>query len=52
MMMVEQSRPSAVLIARRTLAFPVYIVALVLDLASYFLACVGAWIAGDDWPVR
>jgi hypothetical protein len=34
---------------RRTVALPIYAVALVLDLASSALGKLAAWIAGDDW---
>jgi hypothetical protein len=52
MMMVEQqSRPSAVLLARRAVAFPIYMLSLIFEVASFGLAYVAAWVAGDDPPL-
>jgi hypothetical protein len=51
MMMVEQHQHvSAVLRIRRALALPIYILALLLDLAGAGLGWLAAAIAGDDWP--
>jgi hypothetical protein len=36
--------------ARCAVAFPVYVVALVLDFMSGALGAMAAKIAGDDWP--
>jgi hypothetical protein len=53
MMTIDQRESaSAVLITRRTVAFPIYMLSLSCDLARFWQACVAAWIAGDDWPVR
>lgn len=35
---------------RRTLAFPIYTVALILDVAAAVLGRLAALVAGDDWP--
>jgi hypothetical protein len=34
------------------LALPIYMIALILDLASSALDRLAAGIAGDDWPAR
>jgi hypothetical protein len=35
---------------RRSLALPIYTVALILSYVSDMLADLAAWTAGDDWP--
>ena len=51
MMVEQQKNVSAVLIARRAVAFPIYMLSLICEVAAYTLACIGAWVAGDDYPV-
>jgi hypothetical protein len=35
---------------RQAAAWPIYLIALILDFASAGLGRLAAWIAGDDWP--
>jgi hypothetical protein len=51
MMVEQQKNVSAVLLARRAVAFPIYMLSLICEVAAYTLACIGAWVAGDDYPV-
>ena len=51
MMVEQQKNVSAVLLARRAVAFPIYMLSLIFDVASFGLAYVAAWVAGDDYPV-
>jgi hypothetical protein len=35
---------------RQALALPIYVISLILDVASVALGRLAAWVAGDDWP--
>jgi hypothetical protein len=35
---------------RQAVAWPIYLISLILDYASAALGRLAAWVAGDDWP--
>jgi hypothetical protein len=49
-MMVEQFPEPDPLRLRQAVAWPMYLLSLILDYASVALARLAAWIAGDPWP--
>jgi hypothetical protein len=46
--MTDNPAPACIRL-RHALAFPLYVVALVLAFVSEALCCLAAWIAGDGW---
>jgi hypothetical protein len=44
------AKPNTGMRIRRAVAWPIYLISLILDYASTALNRLAAWIAGDDWP--
>jgi hypothetical protein len=47
---VSATGDSPFLRVRQTVAWPIYLIALILDYTAAALGCLAARIAGDDWP--